>query len=363
MTRTRWQGLSIILAITLLSGAAAFGCSGSGSTTPSPHPSVAAGSPLAATTLADHGATTTAPEIAVSATAGSDTGTASVTTTPAAAGDGTPDPEVDTELTAPGDGSAPTSSGPSSSATLPDSTLTPGDVFPVGAGDICVSGYSSHVRKVSTSTKNAVYAEYHVLSHTTGQYEVDHLIPLELGGSNDIKNLWPEPAEPRPGFHEKDTLENKLHAMVCASSLDLGTAQHAIATNWWAAYVQYELGSAPVPAQPAAPPPDTSAPPPPPPDNPPPSSVSGVTFVSVVGAAPGGVASATVQTSGGASCSISYVTPAGTKSTAQGLYTKTAGADGTASWSWNIGGNTRPGTGTLLVTCDGASASAAITIG
>jgi hypothetical protein len=88
-----------------------------------------------------------------------------------------------------------------------------------------------------------------------------------------------------------------------------------------------------------------------------------VTFVSVVGAAPGGVASATVQTSAGTSCSISYVTPAGTKSTAQGLYTKTAGGDGTVSWSWNIGGSTKPGTGTVLVTCDGASASAPITIG
>ncbi len=113
----------------------------------------------------------------------------------------------------------------------------------------------------------------------------------------------------------------------------------------------------------SAPPPDTSAPPPRPPDNPPPSSASGVTFVSVVGAPSGGVASATVQTSAGASCAISYVTPAGTPSKAQGLYTKTAGANGTVSWSWNIGSRTRPGTGTVTVTCGGASASAPITIG
>jgi hypothetical protein len=169
MTRT-WQRPATIWAITLLSVAAAFGCSGSGSSTPSPnaYPSVAAGSPLAATTLADHGAPETAPAIAVSATVGSDTGTASVTTTPTTAGDATPDPEVDTELTGPADGPAPTSSGPSSNATLPDPALTPGDVFQVGTSDICVSGYSSHVRNVSTSTKNSVYAEYRIVSHTTG---------------------------------------------------------------------------------------------------------------------------------------------------------------------------------------------------
>jgi hypothetical protein len=36
-----------------------------------------------------------------------------------------------------------------------------------------------------------------------GAYEVDHLIPLELGGDNTFANLWPESAEPTPGFHQK----------------------------------------------------------------------------------------------------------------------------------------------------------------
>jgi len=42
-------------------------------------------------------------------------------------------------------------------------------------------------RNVPESEKRQVYAEYGIRSHASGQYEVDHLIPLELGGSNSIR--------------------------------------------------------------------------------------------------------------------------------------------------------------------------------
>jgi hypothetical protein len=121
---------------------------------------------------------------------------------------------------------------------LPDKACTPGAVFATTAKDkICVSGYSSSVRNVSESTKEAVYREYGITSHTTGQYEVDHLISLELGGSNDISNLWPESASPVPGFHEKDTVENKLHSEVCNGTMSLTTAQTGIASKWLQFYI------------------------------------------------------------------------------------------------------------------------------
>jgi hypothetical protein len=108
----------------------------------------------------------------------------------------------------------------------------------VTVSQICQPGYSSQVRNVPDSEKNQVYAEYGVKSHTTGQYEVDHLVSLELGGSNDISNLWPEPAEPRPGFHEKDKVENYLHNQVCSGAISLQQAQIEIATNWMTVYQQ-----------------------------------------------------------------------------------------------------------------------------
>ena len=87
----------------------------------------------------------------------------------------------------------------------------------------------------STSVKNRVYAEYGIRVHPTGKYEIDHLVPLELDGSNSIANLWPE-----PGLHNrKDVLENKLHSLVCARKITLSAAQHAIVTDWRTAYVRY----------------------------------------------------------------------------------------------------------------------------
>jgi hypothetical protein len=125
-----------------------------------------------------------------------------------------------------------------SNGKLPDPACTPGDLIKplVSKADICVSGYSSSVRNVTDSVKNAVYAEYGITSHATGQYEVDHFVSLELGGSNDISNLWPEPASPKPGFHEKDKVENYLHDQVCSGAMTLQTAQIAIATNWLDVY-------------------------------------------------------------------------------------------------------------------------------
>jgi hypothetical protein len=120
---------------------------------------------------------------------------------------------------------------------LPDSACTPGALLSTGTKDaICKSGYASSVRNVPDSEKNQVYAEYGIASHTPGEYEVDHLVSLELGGSNEIANLWPELASPTPGFHQKDQVENYLHDQVCSGAISLSDAQVEIATNWLSVY-------------------------------------------------------------------------------------------------------------------------------
>ena len=125
----------------------------------------------------------------------------------------------------------------SSPPSLPDSTLTPGDVLDVTKDDICVPGYSKKVRNVPKAVKDQAYAAYGITHHAAGEYEVDHLISLELGGSNSIKNLWPQSYKTKPwNAHLKDKLENRLHSEVCSGKIDLKTAQQEVATDWIAAY-------------------------------------------------------------------------------------------------------------------------------
>lgn len=133
---------------------------------------------------------------------------------------------------------------------VPDPGLTPGAAFHVSAATVCVSGYASSVRDVPDSEKEAVYARYGIV-HVPYAHEVDHLVSLEIGGSNAISNLWPEPYAGRWGARTKDVLENRLHDLVCSGTLTLAYAQHVEATNWVAAYLRYV----------GAPPPASSPPP------------------------------------------------------------------------------------------------------
>lgn len=120
-----------------------------------------------------------------------------------------------------------------------DLACSPGQALVgVTKDQVCKSGYASSVRNVSESLKNLVYTEYGITSHQTGEYEVDHIVSLELGGSNDIANLYPEAASPKPGFHEKDKIENYLHDQVCSGNISLEDAQKIVAHDWVNVYKQ-----------------------------------------------------------------------------------------------------------------------------
>ena len=109
----------------------------------------------------------------------------------------------------------------------------------VSITDICMPGYSSRVRDVPESVKKQVYIEYGIFTRKPREYEVDHLVSLELGGSNSIRNLWPEPYNGAWNAHVKNKLENKLHDMVCNGNINLESAQQEIKTDWVAAYSKY----------------------------------------------------------------------------------------------------------------------------
>lgn len=155
------------------------------------------------------------------------------------------EPDLDTALTmgmeAPAPVVAPDRKGPPSLYPKPD--LTPGVIFPqITAADVSVPGYAKRVRAVPDAMKRAVYLRYGLdpAKHETA--EVDHYVSLCLGGTNDIENLWPEPAVTpdapgQVGFHEKDAVEFWLHQQVCNKSMSLQAAQDAIRGDWYATYL------------------------------------------------------------------------------------------------------------------------------
>jgi hypothetical protein len=136
---------------------------------------------------------------------------------------------------------APSTSAPAPAGSSPNRLLTPGEAFAgVTAREVCVSGYAGRVRNVQSAQYIQVYASYAIpYPEPAGSYELDHLIPLELGGDNTNRNLWPEPALPAPGFHQKDQLENYLHDAVCGGRMALAEAQAGIASDWIALYRLY----------------------------------------------------------------------------------------------------------------------------
>lgn len=115
---------------------------------------------------------------------------------------------------------------------LSDPACTPGAVMTKDLDIICHRGTHDR-RHVGASVHKQAFTEYgYSFPQARGAFEVDHLIPLELGGDNTIENLWAEPASPKPGFHEKDLVENYLHKQVCSNAMTIDAAQKSIATDW-----------------------------------------------------------------------------------------------------------------------------------
>ena len=124
-------------------------------------------------------------------------------------------------------------------AVVPDPTLTPGGVRTTNLGEICFDGTRQHRHRHDAMM---IMDEYGLAPESRPEFEIDHLVPLELGGSDDLANLWPEPRfsiEPEWNAERKDELENALHALVCNGDLDIEMAQKAIEDDWTEAWKRY----------------------------------------------------------------------------------------------------------------------------
>ncbi len=122
----------------------------------------------------------------------------------------------------------------------PRFSLTPGAVRSVTRNQVCSTDHAAEIRLVPASLKRQVFEEYGMPQGKADAFEVDYLVTPELGGAQDIRNLWPQPYSSTVwNAHVKDALEERLHNMVCSGQIDLATAQHDIANDWISAYKKY----------------------------------------------------------------------------------------------------------------------------
>lgn len=125
-------------------------------------------------------------------------------------------------------------------ATLPNPTLTPGAVNPAVTKAIaCNTVWGKDRRAVTESMKREACREYGVKACDGKHVEIDHRIPREIGGADDIKNLWAQPRAGTWNAHRKDVLENRIAKAMCASgsTMTIGEAQAVFtASDWTVAY-------------------------------------------------------------------------------------------------------------------------------
>jgi hypothetical protein len=124
---------------------------------------------------------------------------------------------------------------------LPDDKLTPGVIATLDTDKVCRPGYSDTVRKTTAAQKAQAFKLYGLTNKPGPDFEVDHRIPLSIGGADAAKNRWPQSYLTSPwNAHIKDRLEFYVHQRVCVKkTMTLLEGQRLFQGNWIAAYREY----------------------------------------------------------------------------------------------------------------------------
>jgi hypothetical protein len=135
---------------------------------------------------------------------------------------------------------------------LPNHLVTPGVArTDLTLKKICTTKWGKDARHVTAAMKKQVFAAYGLTGNTDPacipdargrRCEIDHLVSRELGGADDVRNLWPQPYGSQPwNAVRKDCIETRLHKEICAKNptMTLKQAQDAIRSDWTAPYLHF----------------------------------------------------------------------------------------------------------------------------
>ncbi len=132
----------------------------------------------------------------------------------------------------------------------PNPTLSPGLIATDNLNDLtshsACGTYSECHRNTTDAQKRTVRAEYPTCPP---EQEIDHILPLSIGGADDVKNLWCQPLNnmwngQNWGYKTKDAIESYLASQVKNGKIAPKIAQECILNDWIACYQQY-LGKQP----------------------------------------------------------------------------------------------------------------------
>lgn len=100
---------------------------------------------------------------------------------------------------------------------------------------ICVPGWTKTIRPSSSYTNKLkkTLVEATRADDAVEDYELDHVIPLAVGGHpTDIDNLKLQPWDGPDGAHAKDVVEVRMKRLVCAGRISLKKAQACFINDW-----------------------------------------------------------------------------------------------------------------------------------
>lgn len=136
----------------------------------------------------------------------------------------------------------------------PDDAITPGKVFSTNLTDVCGTSagpnegcepghhclatgtYTVRHRHTKDSEKRDAFDAYHV-QKAGRDFEVDHRVPLALGGADEVANRWPQQGWQHPSFHDKDKLETHVWNAVCRrQTMTLQDGQAIFMRDWIAEF-------------------------------------------------------------------------------------------------------------------------------
>src|SRR2546423_15434046 len=115
-------------------------------------------------------------------------------------------------------------------ALLPNPKLTPGRI---AGGDKDRGG-------VTLKMEQKVFSRYRLPWSRRGEFKIDHLVPVELGGADTIDNLWPQSLRTKPyGADRKELLTEVLLTRIRASQMTVAQAQEQISRDWIDTFIDH----------------------------------------------------------------------------------------------------------------------------